>query len=385
MKQKRKICFITGTRADFGILTPVMRKVKSSKKLELFIIATGMHLEKKFGYTISEIEKEGFSIYKEINTSYSGDSGKDMAKSVGSAIIGFAEAFSQLKPDIVVVLGDRGEMLAGAIAANYLQIPVAHIHGGEISGHVDGIIRHAITKLSHIHFASTENAKQRIIKLGEEAGKVYISGAPALDRIKGEKLPGKTELFKKYGFDEKKQLFLIVQHPDSSEKENAASKIKETIKAVLSFKAQTLMVYPNSDAGGRQMIDIIEGYKKSLFLTFAKSISHLDYLGFLQIADLLVGNSSSGIIEAPSFNIPVVNIGSRQEDREHASNVFNVGYDKEKIVLAVKNALKYGTMAKKSGDRIINPYGEGDASRKIVSVLEKVPLGRDLLLKRITY
>jgi UDP-N-acetylglucosamine 2-epimerase (non-hydrolysing)/GDP/UDP-N,N'-diacetylbacillosamine 2-epimerase (hydrolysing) len=276
-------------------------------------------------------------------------------------------------------------MLAGAIAANYLQIPVAHIHGGEISGHVDGIIRHAITKLSHIHFASTENAKQRIIKLGEEAGKVYISGAPALDRIKGEKLPGKTELFKKYGFDEKKQLFLIVQHPDSSEKENAASKIKETIKAVLSFKAQTLMVYPNSDAGGRQMIDIIEGYKKSLFLTFAKSISHLDYLGFLQIADLLVGNSSSGIIEAPSFNIPVVNIGSRQEDREHASNVFNVGYDKEKIVLAVKNALKYGTMAKKSGDRIINPYGEGDASRKIVSVLEKVPLGRDLLLKRITY
>ena len=195
---KQKICVITGTRADYGILYPVMKAIKASKDLELYVVATGMHLMPEFGYTLKEIEKDGFQVYKKVDSSYKEDTGEAMADSLGKTLSAFAKTFNSLKPSIVLVLGDRGEMLAAAVAANYLNIPVAHIHGGEVSGHVDGLLRHAITKLSHIHFPATEGSKKRIIKLGEESWRIFVAGAPALDRILNEKLPTAIELAKKY-------------------------------------------------------------------------------------------------------------------------------------------------------------------------------------------
>lgn len=385
MRYKRKICFITGTRADFGILTPVMKEVELSEKLELQLIVTGMHLIPQFGYTINEIRNEGFRINKKIYIGDSEDDKASMSRSVGKAISEFTTAFEELKPDLVVVLGDRGEMLAGAIAANYLEIPIAHIHGGEVSGHIDGVVRHAITKLSHLHFAATDKSRKRIIRLGEDPKRVYTTGAPALDRVLNEPLLEKKDLYFKYNLDSHKPLFLIVQHPVSLEKGSVSKKIKATLNAALSFKAQILVICPNSDAGGKQMINVIESYSKNPSVTLVKSIPHLDYLSFLKSADVLVGNSSSGIIEAPSFNLPVVNVGSRQDNRERAKNVIGVDYDKEKIASAIKKALEYGTMAKKDRKTAAaNPYGDGKASRRIVSILKRMSL-KEITDKKITY
>ena len=214
---KRKICVITGTRADYGILYPVMKKIRASGKLELYVVATGMHLMKEFGYTVREIEKDGFKIYAKVDISYKEDIGQAMAFSVGKAVSMFSKVFGKLKPAMVMVMGDRGEMLAAAIAANYMNIPVAHIHGGEISGHVDGVVRHAITKLAHIHFPATQKAKKRILNLGEEPGRVFVAGAPALDSI----LNGKFELTKKYPIAVNKPFVLLVQHPVLAQSDKA--------------------------------------------------------------------------------------------------------------------------------------------------------------------
>ncbi|MFA4995848.1 MAG: UDP-N-acetylglucosamine 2-epimerase [Patescibacteria group bacterium] len=383
-KNRRKICFITGTRADYGILTPVMKAVELSDKLELQLVVTGMHLLPQFGRTIDEIKKDGFPVTAEVAIGME-DDGISMAHFVGEAINRFADVFKKYKPDILVVLGDRGEMLAGAIAANYLGISVAHIHGGEVSGHIDEVIRHAITKLSHIHFAATKKAKERIIKLGEKKENVHISGAPSLDCILNEVLPEKSKLFKKYNFNQDKSLFILIQHPVASELDVLENNVKKIVEAVASFNSQTLVIYPNSDAGGQKIIKILESYRDTSFFNLMKNVPHKDYLGFLKSSDVLIGNSSSGIIEAPSFGLPVVNIGSRQNNRERASNVVDVDYDEKQIIKAIKKALEYGTIAKKEKNPNHNPYGDGKASQRIVAVLEKTPLGNDLLSKQITY
>lgn len=383
-QMKRKICVITGTRADYGILFPVMKAICSSYNLKLYIIATCMHLMKEFGYTAKQIEKDGFDIYEKINISYKKDTGEAMADSIGKAVSKFAEAFSRLKPDIVVVLGDRGEMLAAAIAANYLNISVAHLHGGEVSGHVDGILRHAITKLSHIHFPATKGSAERILKLGEESWRIFTAGAPALDRIEKGQFTDKNELFKKYNLEQDKPFIIVAQHPVSSQVKYAGEQIKITLEAVKRFNIQAVIIYPNADAGGREMIRVIKGYEGFPYFRIFKSIPHEDYLGLLRYALAIAGNSSSALIEAPSFGLPAVNIGIRQEGRERGENVIDAGNDQDQIVRAVKKA-GYDKKFREAVKRCKNPYGSGSSSDRIVKVLSRIKLNEGLLQKRIAY
>lgn len=382
---KRKICVITGTRADYGIYYPILQKIRLSKKLGLYIVATSMHLMKEFGYTVKQIEKDGFKIYEKVDVSYSEDTGAAMAFSAGRAISAFSRTFSRLKPDIVLILGDRADMLSAAIAANYMNIPVAHIHGGELSGHVDGVVRHAITKLSHIHFPATKKAKELITKLGEERTRVFVCGAPALDRILAGHATGEKVLTKRYKIKKNEPFVLVVQHPVNSESQDAASQMEATLAAVAASGFPAIIIYPNADAGGRRMIKIIEQYvsRYDSFRAY-KSIPHEDYLGLMKMASVLVGNSSSGIIEAPSFMLPVVNIGQRQENREQSSNVINVPSDAKKIKEALKTAvLNRSFRAKVKKNR--NPYGDGHASDRIVKVLGSLRLDRDLLDKKTVF
>lgn len=384
MPHKKKIAVITGTRAEYGILSPVMKAINASPKLELQIVATGMHLMPEFGYTFKEIEKAGYSRLYKVDSSYSEDTGLAMAGSFGLAVKGFSKIFMKIKPNLILVLGDRGEMLAAAIAANYLNLAVAHIHGGEISGHVDGLFRHAITKLAHLHFPATSDSKKRIIGLGEEKWRIKVVGAPALDRISKEKLPDRIELEKKYGLRSGEKYILLVQHPVLTEAKAAADQIRNTLEAIKKTGMRTIVFYPNADAGGRRMIQVIESYRHQPWLKILKSIPQIDYLGLLKHASVLVGNSSSGIIEAPSFNLPVINVGSRQKGRQRSTNVIDVKYDGKTILKALKKALyDKRFLAKVKSSK--NPYGNGRASERIVDMLRSIRIDNRLLQKQMTY
>lgn len=382
MPNKKKICVITGTRADYGILLPLLKEIENSPKLDLTVLITGMHFLRKFGTTYKEVEKDGFKSVKVKLSSMDGAK-NDMAQAVGEAIIKIAAEFKKQKPDLVVVLGDRGEMLAAAITCNYLDIPVAHIHGGEISGHVDGVVRHAITKLSHLHFTATLEAKKRILKMGEEDSKVFNSGAPGLDSILSEKLPSKEELASKYHLKKNLPLIILIQHPVLSELDKTASNMQQILAAVLSFKFPSIIIYPNADYGSEEIISEIKKRKAS-FVSVYKSIPHKDFLGLLKIAAVLVGNSSSGIIEAASFKLPVVNVGSRQNGRERGKNVISVSYNIKEIRDALIKIFNHDKGYFLRLKNLRNPYGDGNASKKIRKVIEEVDL-EELKHKKIAY
>ena len=375
---------VTGTRAEYGILKSVLKAIKASPKLNLALIVTGMHLSEEFGRTIKEIENDGLKIDAKVKILHEEDTGAAMAKSVGKCIIKMTDVLNRINPDFLVLLGDRAEMLASAVAACYSGIPIAHIHGGEVSGSVDDSVRHAITKLAHIHFPATRGSAERIIKMGEDPSRVFIVGAPSLDTILNKRLSKKTELAKKYRLDLSKPLLLVLQHPVVTEADQAAAQIKETLDAIVELGQQTIVIYPNADAGGRRMINMIKKYEKNSFIKSFKSIPYADFLGLISIASVMVGNSSSGIIEAPSFHLPVVNVGSRQTGRERSTNVIDVGYNRKEIVNAVKKALhdeKFRAKVKKCK----NPYGDGKASQRIVKVLSEIKITPKLLQKKITY
>jgi len=381
----RKIAVVTGTRAEYGILKPVLKAIKTHPRLNLALIVTGMHLSKEFGYTIKEIRKDGFKIDAKVEMLHGEDTGAAMAKSIGKCIEKMTEALKRIKPDFLVLLGDRGEMLAGAVAASYMNIPIAHLHGGEASGSVDDSVRHAITKLAHIHFPATRESANRIIKMGEDPSRIFIVGAPALDTILNERLPKPADLSKKYGLDLSKPILLVLQHPVVTEADEAANQMKETLNAVVELKHQTIIIYPNADAGGRRMIKVIKKFeRKYSFIKSFKSILYTDYLGLMRVASVMIGNSSSGIIEAPSFHLPVVNIGTREKGRERSTNVIDVRNNKREILKAVKKALcdkQFRGKVKKCR----NHYGDGKAGTRIAEMLGKIKITPQLTQKRIVY
>lgn len=380
----RNIAVVTGTRAEYGIYFPVLKAIQRSSKLDLSLIVTGMHLSKKFGHTVDEIEKDGFIIDAKIPLELSEDSGASMARDVGLCILGLTDAFEKIKPDILLVLGDRGEMLATAIAGIYMNIPVAHLHGGEVSGTVDESVRHAITKLSHIHFPATEESAERIRKLGEDEFRIHVVGAPALDTILSETFIPKKEIGKRLDIDINKPIVLVVQHPVTTELDDVERQIRETMDAVVELGEQTVVIYPNADAGGRKIIEIIEQYRNYAFIRIFKNLRHVDYLSLMKYADVMVGNSSSGIIEAPSFGLPVVNLGTRQIGRQRGQNVIDVDYDKDEIIKAIKIGLYDEKFRNKAG-KGVNPYGNGQAGIKVVKILECIEITRELLQKKIFY
>jgi UDP-N-acetylglucosamine 2-epimerase (non-hydrolysing)/GDP/UDP-N,N'-diacetylbacillosamine 2-epimerase (hydrolysing) len=382
----KKISVITGTRAEYGLLKPVLKTIQKHPQLQLSLLAGGMHLSYEFGYTINEILKDGFTIDAKFDMLLSDDTGARIAQSLGVGIIEFSQILELLQPNILLIYGDREEIFAAAITATCLNIPVAHIAGGEIGtgGHIDEAIRHSITKFAHIHFASTKKNAQRIVQMGEEAWRVYTVGSPALDTILHKKLILSKVIARKYSINLSQPIILVVQHPLTIQPEKSSKQIKETLEAVIKFKLQTILIYPNADAGGKKMINVIEKYEKYPFIKTFKNIPPKEYLSLMRIANVIVGNSSSGIIEAPSFHLPTVNIGPRQNGREKTLNVIDVGYNQKQIKKAIEKAL-YDKAFKKKVEKCTSPYGDGTASKKIVEVLHKTTLNSKLLHKKMIY
>lgn len=377
---KRKILYISGTRADYGLMRSVLHCIHNHPDLSLDIIVTGMHLMDEFGNTVDEIKKDGFN-YHVVDVRYENDTKESMAIFIGKFLQELVPIIHSLRPDIILVLGDRGEMLAGAIAGVYLTIPIAHIHGGEVTSTVDDYARHAITKLAQLHFPATEKSAQRILGMGEDAFRIFIVGAPGLDQILNEPLLSQGEIAQKYQLDFSKPVLLVVQHPVTLEVDKASEQIRETLEAVVSLQYQTIVIYPNADAGARRMIDMIREYEQFPFIKIFPNISHNDYLSLLQQVSVLIGNSSSALIEAPSLGVPVVNIGTRQKGREQADNVINAQYDRENINNCINKAINDKKFRKKV-KLCRNPYGDGMTSKKISEILSRIEINEDLLNKK---
>jgi len=380
---KRKIAVITGTRADYGIMKLLLKKIQESKNLELQLIVTGMHLSPKFGYTINEIKKDKFKIAEKIPLLPKQDSNYEMSILIGKGIILFSQLFKKLKPNITLILGDRDEMLSSAIAAYHMNIPIAHIHGGDrTKGGIDEYNRHAITKMSNIHFAASKKSYDRIIRLGENPKFVFHTGSPAIDQIKENKITTKKELEKKYDLKFTGFEILLLQHPITTQSEQSKNQIIQTLRAIVKLKQKTIAIAPNSDAGNNEIIINLRNFsKKHTFIKMYRTIPREDFLGMLKNCSVLVGNSSSGMIEASYFNIPVVNIGIRQNGRESGKNVIHVDFSQQQILKAIRSSQnKKNTISKNEF-----LYGKGNASTKINRCLEKIKLDKELIKKQISY
>lgn len=367
----KKIAVVTGTRAEFGLLSPLMDEIQKEKEMQLQLIVTAMHLSPEFGYTVQEIENKGFHIDKKVECLLSSDTAVGITKSVGLALIGFADALNELAPDFLIILGDRTEMLAAASAAMVANIPIAHIHGGETTeGAYDESIRHAITKMSYFHFASTETYRKRIIQLGEHPDRVFNVGAIGLDSIKNLVHLNKEELEKSISFKLGKNNMLITFHPVTLESQSAQAQFK-AILDVLDAVEEThfIFTHANSDTNGRvinQMIEQFVNQNKDRAVAF-KSLGQLRYLSALNFVDVVVGNSSSGIIEVPFFNIPTINIGDRQKGRILSESVIQADPTFEAITLAHKKSSDISFRTKiKSQEQL---YGSGNSVEKIMDVL----------------
>ena len=376
---KRKITVTTGTRAEYGILRPVLYEILKSKNLSLFLIVTGTHLSKKYGNTINEIKKDGFRICSTFDMVPKGDENYHMAKILGKGISNFTNIFKKIKPDMNLILGDRNEMLASTIAAYYMNIPNAHIHGGEISGGIDEFTRHAITKMSNVHFAVTQKSKERILRMGENPKYVYLTGSPAIDEVLTNKITSKTILEKKYGFKLIGDEIILVQHPVTTQLKLTEKHIKNTLTAVSNFSKIIISICPNSDSGNKKIFKQIKLFAKKnpLFKTYS-NIPRSDYLGFLKYSGILVGNSSSGLIESSYFDIPVVNIGIRQKNRERGNNVFDVSNDSVDLI---QKAIKKAFNSKGRKNKNSRIFGNGNSSLKIVKILEQIKLTDKLIQK----
>lgn len=373
---KKRIAVVTGSRAEYGILYWLMREIHSDPDLELITIATGMHLSPTFGYTAQEIEEDGFTIHWKVDSLLSGDNAVSVSKSVGLGVIGFADAYAHLKPHCVILLGDRFESLAAAQAAMLARIPIAHIHGGELSfGALDEHIRHAITKMSRLHFVAAEPYQKRVIQLGESPERVFNVGAPGLDHIQKTPLLSRSELEEKFNFKFGEKNFLVTYHPTTEKIDDVQKCAYECLDALDHFTdAKIIFTKSNADEGGQAISNIFETYasKQPERCTFFISLGSKNYLSFLNKVDVMIGNSSSGIIEAPLFKKPCVNIGSRQDGRLKAKNVIDCQSNADAIKAAIQKAL---TMYQNNqNDNIQSLYGSGDASKKIKDILKKIDL-----------
>ena len=379
----KRISVITGTRADYGILRPVIRKIHESKKLELCLIVTGTHLSKKHGMTINEIKKDRFPISAKINIGPNGNTNYHMAKTVGEGIIKMADIFKKMKPDINLLLGDRDEVLASAVAAYHMNIPNIHIHGGAKSGGLDEYTRHAITKLSNIHFAATKKSAKRILQMGERDEYIFHVGSPSIDEILKNKITKKNELEKKYKIKMTGNEILLLQHPVTTELNETEIQIRQTLNAIIKLKKITIAIGSNLDSRNDIIFKNIQKFAaKYNFIKFYPTLPRNDYLSFLKNCGVLVGNSSSGIIEASFFKKPVVNIGTRQKFRERGPNVIDLKkFSQKSISTAILNALKM----KSSDLKYSTIYGKGNVSKKIIKHLERIKVDTKLLQKQITY
>ena len=379
MYDKRKICVVTGTRAEYGLLYWLMKEIDNDPKLELQIIVTGMHLSPEYGLTYQAIENDEFKIDEKIEMLLSSDTPVGITKSIGVATIGFADALYRLSPDILVLLGDRYEILAAAQAALIANIPVAHIAGGDITeGAYDEAIRHSVTKMAHLHFVTNEISAKRVRQLGENPEHIYNVGSPGIDQIRRLKFLNRKELEQKLNFKFKEKNLLITFHPVTLNQQPSSEQFKELLDALNSLEIQVGLIFtkPNSDTEGRKLIQMIEDFVAVTSNAKAyTSLGQQNYLSTIAQVEAVVGNSSSGIYEAPSLKTPTINIGDRQRGRLQASSIINCEPNKDAIIKAIQKAFK------KNCSNTNNPYGDGNSSIKILNILKQVADPKRLLKK----
>jgi GDP/UDP-N,N'-diacetylbacillosamine 2-epimerase (hydrolysing) len=371
----RKICVVTGSRADYGLLHSVMKGISLESELELQVIVTGMHLSEEFGSTVTEIEADGFKIHCKVETLANSDTPEGIAKSIASGIEGSAIAFAEMKPDLVVLLGDRYEIFAAASAALVSRLPIAHLHGGEVTvGAFDEAFRHAITKMSQLHFVAHEDYRNRVIQLGENPTHVFNVGALGLSNYKPEELLSRIQLENELGIKFKKKALLVTFHPVTLENNTAVTQMSELLKALETLDDTTLIfTMPNADTGGLAQMKLIQEFvKRHRHSIVCQSLGRVKYLSCLQFVDGVVGNSSSGLIEAPSFKIGTINIGDRQSGRIKAESVI----DCEPISASIQAALinMYEENFQNRLKSLHNPFGNGGASNEIIRILKQIDL-----------
>ncbi|MGG7151273.1 UDP-N-acetylglucosamine 2-epimerase [Clostridium neonatale] len=380
----RKIAVVTGARSEYGLLKNTIRKIYENPNLELELIVTGTHLSRKYGYTVTEIEDDGFEIKKRIPII--DEMNSDICLEASQLLKETSEVFKWVKPDLLLILGDRYEIFIVSTAAMLMNIPICHISGGEITeGAVDDKIRHSITKIANIHFPGTEEYAENIARMGEERWRIFNVGDPGIENMKNIRLYEDKEIEEKIGFKVDKDTLILTFHPVTLEIRNTEEYIDNLIAALKKFNNKIIITYPNSDAGSNIIIDKIKEYEeRNKNVKVFKSLGIQLYLSVIKKCGVVVGNSSSGIVEAPYFKIPVVNIGSRQKGRLMAKNIINCNYDSDEIYRSIKKALtdEYRKYVK---NETISLYGDGNTSEKIVEVLENINIDEKLIKKRLVW
>ena len=378
----KTIAVVTTSRADYGMLLPVLREIKADPALELQLLVSGMHLSPIFDMTVRLIEANGFEIAERVEMLLSSDTPEGVSKSIGLGIIGFAQVFARTRPDILVVLGDRFEMYAAAVAALPFNIPVAHIHGGDVTqGAIDDALRHSMTKLSHLHFVATETYARRVAQLGEEPWRIKVCGETSLDNLRTIKFLTKEELKSQYGIPVEPKPLLVTYHPVTLEYGKAEWQISELLAALQKFSLPVIFTMPNADMGNNIIRQKIAEHKQSNFNVWClENMGTQGYFSLMHLAAAMIGNSSSGIVEAPSFKLPVVNIGSRQKGRIRAANVIDVGYDRNEIISGIEKAIS--EEFRNTLQDLVSPFGDGHAADRIVEGLRSVQINSSLLKKR---
>ncbi len=377
----RSIAIVTGSRAEYGHYKSILTAIMRTSDLALRLIVCGMHLEPAFGRTADAIEADGFPISDRIETWTGADSPEAIAGSISRGVAGFAKAFANLRPDVLLLLGDRYDMLAAAVAALPFTLPIAHVHGGELTeGLIDEAIRHSLTKMSHLHFVANSIYRDRVVQMGEHPDRVFVSGGPGIDLIYTTSPTPPAALERQLGLGFNPAPLLVTFHPVTLEYRETAAQMEALTSALASVDRPIVFTYPNADTEASTVVKAIEAFRASHDNTgVVKDLRTADYFGMMAVSVAMVGNSSSGIIEAPSFGLPVVNIGSRQRGRLRAANVIDCEPQSDAILTAIKRAVSPDFRVSLKG--LVNPYGDGHAAERIVGVLRKVPLDGDLVKK----
>ncbi|MEE2997958.1 MAG: UDP-N-acetylglucosamine 2-epimerase [Pseudomonadota bacterium] len=379
----RRLLFILESRATYGYSKNVITAAAAFPKLKIQTIVTGAHLMPELGNSVDLIRNDGIPISAEVPMAPADTRGGAWARALGKAVEGFANAFEELSPDIVVLSGDRAETFGACVAASYMNVPLAHIQAGDKSGHIDDNARMAIGKLAHIHLASCNDSAERLRRMGEEEWRINNVGAPQLDNILGRDYTADSVNVGEAEHDLSQPYILLVMHPILVEREEAAAQMAAALKAAVAPGIPVFCIYPNSDLGYQTMVAVIENERRKNF-TALRNVDREEYLALLANAAVLVGNSSSGILEAPSFRIPVINIGNRQRGRPQASNILNCGYTTAEIAAAIGKALTNQAFRKACAEAV-NPYGDGKSGERICNILQNVSLDRRLLDKQTIY
>lgn len=389
---KRRIAIFTGNRAEYGLQFPIIKAISEHPDLEYYLLVSGAHLKQGFGRTLKEIEDNGFKIHAQVKIDMPDDTLVATAHAIGSGIVSISKVLADLRPDALVVYADRFESLAAMVAGTQMGIPTAHVEGGDYTegGALDDTVRHAMTKLAHLHFTTNEEAAERVRKMGEEPWRVFNVGFPALDLVKAGIFAKPDEIYQKYGLERNRPVLLFTQHSVTTEFEDAAAQVRPSLAALEDaaneLGCQIILTYPNDDAGGKRIVKELEAFaaKKLPFVQLHPNLGRFNYHGVLNIAAACLGNSSSGIKETPAFGCPNIDIGSRQRGRLRAANVIETGYDKDEIKAAIKKCL-IDEDFKRRVKTCDNPYGAGNAGPRIAATLASIELGSKLIQKKMTY